>query len=245
MPTTKIDLETQAAEGTTDYKLITDAERIAWDAAAVAAVAEATTTELGVVMVPADGGLLINTEGEGEGEITLGAAEAAQLGGVMIPANGGLVNTDGSLVVAAASVDYLGSVTIAAVGTSHITNTAGAISIPIATNVALGVVKEGIGNVISGGGELNIDAAAVGTRGIVYFPRTEVFIGNGVLTEFELAELPSASCAVYLSGLRQSEKVIDPAAANDYEIVSKKITFVAAPVDGAHIIVDYIMATPA
>jgi len=80
---------------------------------------------------------------------------------------------------------------------------------------------------------LDAPAAASGQAGVLKYPQTQTFTGNGVQTAFVLSSTPGSFVAVYLGGLRQT-------LTDDYTLVGSTITFLSAPTTGQKVAVDFI-----
>jgi len=107
-------------------------------------------------------------------------------------------------------------------------------SLPTASGATKGGVK--VGSSLNIAGEvLDVPAATTGQKGVIKYPQTEYFTGDGSTTGFVLTNTPGDYLAVYLGGLRQTPT-------DDYTVSSKTITFTTAPKSGQKIVVDYIAA---
>ncbi|MDP8229012.1 MAG: head fiber protein, partial [Candidatus Electryoneaceae bacterium] len=105
-------------------------------------------------------------------------------------------------------------------------------SLPTATGSTKGGVK--VGSSLSISSEvLDVPASATDQKGVIKFPQTEYFSGDGVTTEFVLTNTPAGYLAVYLGGLRQTPT-------DDYSVSNKTITFLSAPNSSQKVVVDYI-----
>lgn len=107
-------------------------------------------------------------------------------------------------------------------------------TLPTASVSVLGGVKVGQSLNINTG-VLDAPAATVGQAGVIKYPRTETFTGTGSQAGFTVAADIGGYLAVYLSGLRQTPT-------DDYTVAGKTITFLAAPLVGQKIVIDYIAA---
>ena len=107
-------------------------------------------------------------------------------------------------------------------------------SLPTASGSTKGGVK--VGSSLSIASEvLDVPSATTNQKGVVKYPQTGTFSGDGVTTSFNLTSTPGNYLAVYLGGLRQTET-------DDYTVSGTQITFLSAPKSGQKIVVDYIAA---
>ena len=105
-------------------------------------------------------------------------------------------------------------------------------SLPTAGGSTKGGVK--VGSSLSIASEvLDVPSAIPSQKGVIKYPQTETFSGNGVTTSFNLTSTPGNYLAVYLGGLRQT-------LTDDYTVSGTQITFLSAPLSGQKIVVDYI-----
>ena len=107
-------------------------------------------------------------------------------------------------------------------------------SLPTAGGSTKGGVKVGSSLNISNE-VLDVPSAGVSQKGVIKFPQTETFSGDGITTNFNLTSSPGNYLAVYLGGLRQTET-------DDYTVSGTQITFLSAPKSDQKIVVDYIAA---
>jgi hypothetical protein len=107
-------------------------------------------------------------------------------------------------------------------------------SLPTATGSLLGGVKVGSTLAINAG-VLDAPASAIGQAGVIKYPKTETFTGNGSQTGFTVVNNIGGYMAVYLGGIRESVN-------DDYTVSGKTITFLTAPHVGQKIVIDYIAA---
>ena len=105
-------------------------------------------------------------------------------------------------------------------------------SLPTAGGSTKGGVKVGSSLNISNE-VLNVPSANASQEGVIKYPQTETFSGDGVTTAFNLSSTPGNYLAVYLGGLRQTET-------DDYSVSGITITFLTAPKSGQKIVMDYI-----
>jgi len=111
-------------------------------------------------------------------------------------------------------------------------NNANDYSLPTATDSIKGGVKVGSSLNISSE-VLDVPSAGTSQKGVIKYPQTEYFSGDGVTTDFVLTNTPGNFLAVFLGGLRQTPT-------DDYTISSKTISFLTAPNTGQKVVVDYI-----
>ena len=105
-------------------------------------------------------------------------------------------------------------------------------SLPTAGGSTKGGVK--VGSSLSIASEvLDVPSATTSQKGVIKYPQTETFSGDGVTSAFNLTSTPGNYLAVYLGGLRQTET-------DDYTVSGTQITFLSAPKSGQKIVVDYI-----
>ena len=107
-------------------------------------------------------------------------------------------------------------------------------SLPTASGATKGGVKVGSSLTIASA-VLDVPSAATNQEGVIKYPQSEYFTGDGSTTGFVLTNTPGDYLAVYLGGLRQTPT-------DDYTVSSKTITFTTAPKSGQKIVVDYIAA---
>ncbi|MDP8240020.1 MAG: head fiber protein [Candidatus Hatepunaea meridiana] len=113
-------------------------------------------------------------------------------------------------------------------------NNANDYSLPTASGSTKGGVKVGSSLNISSE-VLDAPAASANQAGVVKYPQTETFSGDGATTDFTVTYTPGNYLAVYLGGLRQTET-------DDYTVTGSQISFLSAPLSGQKIVVDYIAA---
>ena len=105
-------------------------------------------------------------------------------------------------------------------------------SLPTAGGSTKGGVK--VGSSLSIASEvLDVPSATTSQKGVIKYPQTETFSGDGATTSFNLTSTPGNYLAVYLGGLRQT-------VTDDYTVTGTQITFLSAPLSGQKIVVDYI-----
>jgi len=78
-----------------------------------------------------------------------------------------------------------------------------------------------------------VPSATTSQKGVIKYPQTEIFGGDGITTDFVLTNTPGGYLAVYLGGLRQTPT-------DDYTVSNQTISFLSAPLSGQKIVVDYI-----
>ncbi|NQT35039.1 hypothetical protein HQ587_07610, partial [bacterium] len=105
-------------------------------------------------------------------------------------------------------------------------------SLPTASGSTKGGVK--VGSSLSISSEvLDVPSSTTSQKGVIKYPQTEYFNGDGVTTDFVLTNTPGNYLAVYLGGLRQTPT-------DDYTVTGTTITFLSAPKSGQKVVVDYI-----
>jgi len=105
-------------------------------------------------------------------------------------------------------------------------------SLPTASPTTKGGVKVGSSLSIAST-VLDVPSATTSQKGVLKYPQTEYFTGDGVTTDFVLTNTPGNYLAVYLGGLRQTPT-------DDYTVNGNTITFVSAPKSAQKVVVDYI-----
>ncbi|NQT34546.1 hypothetical protein HQ587_05105 [bacterium] len=105
-------------------------------------------------------------------------------------------------------------------------------SLPTASGSTKGGVKVGSSLNISSE-VLDVPSSTTSQKGVIKYPQTETFSGDGMTTDFVLTNTPGDYLAVYLGGLRQTPT-------DDYTVSNKTISFLTAPLSGQKIVVDYI-----
>ena len=105
-------------------------------------------------------------------------------------------------------------------------------SLPTANGSTKGGVKVGSSLNISSE-VLDVPSAGTSQKGVIKFPQTEYFAGDGITTDFVLTNTPGNFMAVFLGGLRQTPT-------DDYTVSSKTISFLSVPNTGQKVVVDYI-----
>jgi len=111
-------------------------------------------------------------------------------------------------------------------------NNANDYSLPTASGSTKGGVKVGSSLNISSE-VLDVPSSTTSQKGVIKYPQTETFSGDGMTTDFVLTNTPGDYLAVYLGGLRQTPT-------DDYTVSNKTISFLSAPLSGQKIVVDYI-----
>jgi len=107
-------------------------------------------------------------------------------------------------------------------------------ALPTANGSTKGGVK--VGSSLNIASEvLDVPSATTSQKGVIKYPQTETFSGNGVTSAFNLTSTPGNFLAVYLGGLRQT-------VTDDYTVTGTQITFLSAPKSGQKIVADYIAA---
>jgi len=105
-------------------------------------------------------------------------------------------------------------------------------SLPTADGSTKGGIK--VGSSLNIASEvLDVPSAGTSQKGVIKFPQTEYFAGDGVTTGFVLTNTPGNFLAVFLGGLRQTPT-------EDYTVSTKTISFLTAPNTGQKVVVDYI-----
>ena len=111
-------------------------------------------------------------------------------------------------------------------------NNANDYSLPTASGSTKGGVKVGSSLNISSE-VLDVPSSTTSQKGVIKYPQTETFSGDGMTTDFVLTNTPGDYLAVYLGGLRQTPT-------DDYTVSNKTISFLSAPLSGQKIVIDYI-----